>query len=135
MLKEDQQRTYEETGYLLGSGLMPPEIAAAAEAAMWAVIGARPGDPASWAEAPRAHQAFESPEILACYTPAYLEAAAQLAGEEPGSLRPPKRPYSINVFPSEGPWQWPKPHIDHAIKEHGHRTFPRAFRIAAMTFL
>jgi len=34
-----------------------------------------------------------------------------------------------------GEWRLPRPHIDHAIKEHGHKTFPRAFRIAAMTFL
>jgi Phytanoyl-CoA dioxygenase (PhyH) len=135
VLKEDQQRTYEEAGYLLISDLMPPEIAAAAEAAMWERIGARPGDPASWAEAPRAHQSFESAEILACYTPEYLEAAAQLAGEDGGGFRAPKRTYAINVFPREGPWEWPRPHIDHAIKEHGHKTFPRAFRIAAMTFL
>ena len=102
---------------------------------MWTVIGARPDDPASWAEVARAHQAFESAEVAACYTPAFVAAAEQLAGEAAGSFRPPQRPYAINVFPSEGPWQWPRPHIDHAIKEHGHKTFPRAFRIAAMTFL
>jgi len=64
-----------------------------------------------------------------------LSAAAQLAGDDPAAFRPPARAYAINVFPSQGEWRWPGPHIDHAIKEHGHRTFPRAFRIAAMTFL
>ena len=37
--------------------------------------------------------------------------------------------------PPSGEWKWPGPHIDHAIKEHLHKTFPRAFRIATMTFL
>jgi len=114
MLSEDQERSYQEAGYLLVAGLIPEHVSAAAAVAMWAAIGARPDDPATWAEVARAHQAFESTEVLACYTPAYLAAAAQLTGEEPESKRPP---------------------IDHAIQEHGHKTFPRAFRIAAMTFL
>jgi hypothetical protein len=135
MLSEDQERSYNESGYLLVSGLIPPEVSEAAEAAMWTVIGARPEDPATWVEVAKAHQAFESAEVSACYTPAYVAAAEQLADEVAGSFRPPPRPYAINVFPTEGPWQWPRPHIDHAIREHGHKTFPRAFRIAAMTFL
>jgi phytanoyl-CoA dioxygenase PhyH len=135
MLTEEQTRAYEEAGYLLVSGLIPPEISAAAEAAMWQVIGVRPDDPASWSDRPRGHQAFDSPEILACYVPEYLAAAAQLAGDDPATFRPPRQAYAINVFPQEGPWEWPRPHIDHAIKEHGHKTFPRAFRIAAMTYL
>src|SRR5262249_10516281 len=47
----------------------------------------------------------------------------------------PKHPWSLNVFPQMREWEWPKPHIDHAIKEHGHKTFPRAFRIASMVYL
>jgi hypothetical protein len=135
MLTEEQVRTYNEAGYLLISGLIPPETAAAAETAMWRLIGASPDDPASWADLPRGHQTFESPELVACYTPEYLAAAARLAGDDPAIFQPPRRAYAINVFPQPGPWVWPSPHIDHSIKEHGHKTFPRAFRIAAMTFL
>ena len=135
MLTDEQQCAYENNGYLLVSGLIPAETAAAAEAAMWRLLGVSPNDPASWAEVPRGHSPFDSPELLALYTPEYLAAAAQLAGDDPESFRPPRRPYAINVFPQPGPWTWPRPHIDHAIKEHGHKTFPRAFRIAAMTYL
>lgn len=135
MLTEQQQHQYENDGCLLVSGLILPETAAAAEAAMWQLSGASPDDPAGWAELPRGHQTWESPELLACYAPEYLAAAARLAGDDPAGFRAPRRGYAINVFPREGPWEWPRPHIDHAIKEHGHKTFPRAFRIAAMTFL
>src|SRR5205085_97495 len=96
---------------------------------------ASPDDPASWAAIPARHTVFDSPVLVARYTPAMVAAAARLAGEEPGALKPPNRAYAINVFPQEGEWTWPRPHIDHAIKEHGHKTFPRAFRIAAMTYL
>jgi len=135
MLSSEQEQSYERDGFLLVSGLIPEEVSAAAEAAMWRLLGARAEDPATWADLPRGHQTWESPELLACYTPWYLAAAARLAGDEPDSFRPPRRAYAINVFPREGEWEWPRPHIDHAIKEHGHRTFPRAFRIAAMTYL
>jgi hypothetical protein len=135
MLTEEQRQSYEEDGYLLVSGLIPAEIAAAAEAAMWRLLGVSPTDREAWAELPRGHGSFDSPELVACYTPEFVAAAAQLAREEPGTLRPPRAGYAINVFPQPGPWNPPSPHVDHAIKEHGHKTFPRAFRIAAMTFL
>ncbi len=135
MLTPEQQQAYERDGCVLLSGMFPVETASAAEAAMWRLLGARPDDPASWVDLPPGHQSWESPELLACYTPDYLSAAARLSGDDPESFRPPRRAYAINVFPREGEWEWPRPHIDHAIKEHGHRTFPRAFRIAAMTYL
>jgi ectoine hydroxylase-related dioxygenase (phytanoyl-CoA dioxygenase family) len=135
MLTAEQRRAYDEQGYLLVSELIPPETAAAAEAAMWRLIGASPDDPASWSELPRGHASFENPELVACYTPEYRSVAALLAGDDPAIFQAPRRGYAINVFPQAGSWVWPRPHIDHAIKEHGHRTFPRAFRIAAMTFL
>jgi hypothetical protein len=135
VLTSEQVRAYAADGFLLVSGLIPPEVMAAAEAAMWGQIGLSPEDPTAWADLPRGSTSFGSPELLACYTPAYLTAAARLAGDPPETLRPPSRAFALNVFPVERPWEWPRPHIDHAIKEHGHRTFPRAFRVAAMTFL
>lgn len=135
MLTKEQRQSYESAGYLLASGLVPFEIGAAAEAAMWRLLGVSPTDPDSWAALRRGHGSFDSPELVACYTPAFLAAAAQLAGEDLATMHPPRSAYAINVFPRPGPWTLPSPHIDHAIKEHGHRTFPRAFRIAAMTFL
>jgi hypothetical protein len=135
MLTPEQQRSYEVDGFLLVPGLIPEATAAAAEAAMWRLLGASPEDSGSWADIAAGHQAWESPELVACYTPEYLAAAALLSGDDPESVRAPRRGYAINIFPREGAWEWPRPHIDHAIKEHGHRTFPRAFRIAAMTYL
>ncbi|HLJ53776.1 MAG TPA: phytanoyl-CoA dioxygenase family protein [Chthonomonadaceae bacterium] len=130
----EQVQVYLEQSYLLVSGLIPDDVSRAAEAAMWRLLGLRPDDPAGWSSVSVAHQSYDSPELVACYTPELLAAAALLDGE-PTPLTAPKRAYAINVFPTADPWQWPKPHIDHAIREHGHKTFPRAFRIAAMTFL
>ena len=61
--------------------------------------------------------------------------AGAIGGDAPETIKAPGRAYAINGFPTSEEWKWPRPHIDHAIKEHGHKTFPRAFRIAAMTFL
>lgn len=133
-LTTEQAEQYAAQSYLLVSGLIPERVAACAEEAMWCLLQASPDDRASWA-GKAGHQGFDSTELAACYTPAFLEAAAQLSGDAPETVHAPKRPYAINVFPTPGEWSWPQPHIDHAIKEHGHKTFPRAFRIAAMTFL
>src|SRR6266540_7124496 len=45
MLTADQKQEYDQAGCLLVSGLIPPETTAAAEAAMWRLIGASPNDP------------------------------------------------------------------------------------------
>lgn len=131
----DQRRLYDAQGYLLLSGLIPTETASAADAALWGLLGIDPARPETWAAVARGHHAYEAPELVACFTPAFLAAAAALVGEEPGALRKPSHGYCIPIFPRPGPWEWPGPHIDHAIKDHGHKTFPRAFRVATMTFL
>jgi hypothetical protein len=135
VLSPDQLEAYDRDGYLLVSGLIPDEVSAAAEAAMIRLIGISIDDPATWASVPKNHTTFDSPELVACYTPAFLEAAEVLAGEPGAGYGPPSHGYAINVFPSEGEWTWPHPHIDHAIKDHGHEVFPRAFKVATMTFL
>lgn len=135
VLTAEQRRMYEEQGYLLASGLIPEEIAQAGEAAMWRALQADPADPATWTSIASRHTTFDAPALVACYTPEVLAAAAELGGEAPESYRAPNRGYAINVFPQQDAWSWPQPHIDHAIKEHGHKTFPRAFRLASMLFL
>src|SRR4051812_22689922 len=123
ILSEEQVRLYSDQSYLLVSGLIPDDVTEAAAAAMWRLLQADPADPESWQRVSAAHAAFESPELLACFTPDMLAAASLLAG--PGETLPaPARAYAINVFPKPGEWRWPRPHIDHAIKEHGHKTFP-----------
>ncbi len=134
IISDEQVHLYTNQSYLLVSGLIPDEVAERAEAAMWRLLNAAEDDPATWEGIVAAHQTFESPELLQCYTPGMLAAAGQLAGPNE-TIQPPSRAYAINVFPKPGEWRWPRPHIDHAIKEHGHKIFPRAFRIAAMTFL
>jgi ectoine hydroxylase-related dioxygenase (phytanoyl-CoA dioxygenase family) len=135
MMTEQQQETYQEQGYLLVSGLIPDNVAAAAEEAMWRLLGISPADPGAWAAVAKGHHVFDSPELMACFTPAYLAAAAELAGDDPATFRPPSRAYCINIFPRDGAWEWPRPHIDHAIKEHAYKVFPRPFRVASMAFL
>jgi hypothetical protein len=135
MLTPEQHAFYDEQGYVLVPGLVPGEIGTAAEKVMWELLQLSPDDPAAWPTGTQGHGAFASPELVACYTPGVVAAAAALAGDDPATLRPPSRGYCINIFPTAEEWRWPRPHIDHAIKEAGHTTFPRAFRIAAMTFL
>ena len=55
---------------------------------------------------------------------------------EPDSMiyRPRKRHSVLPIFPAKGRWQPHSPHIDHSIKSHGEKTFPFAFRIAAMIY-
>src|SRR4051794_17947270 len=102
---------------------------------MWRLAGVAPDHLEEWAGVAAGHRSYEEPALLALYTPELCAAAAELAGEDPADFSPPRRAYAINIFPAGGEWRWPAPHIDHAIREHGHRTFPRAFRIACMIFL
>src|SRR5436305_3680897 len=134
-LNDAQKRTYAERGYLLASGLIPAGIAASAEASMWRLVGVAPDHPEEWSGVAAGHRSHEDPALLALYTPELCAAAAELAGEDPADFSPPRRAYAINIFPAGGEWRWPAPHIDHAIREHVHRTFPPAFRIACMLFL
>ena len=132
-LTDEQTRHYDEQGYVLVSGLVPEPVAREAAAAMRRLLDA---DPDSWAGISEMHRSFHDPALLACYTPALLAAAAELSGDPLETITPPDDAYAINVFPRPGTvWEWPHPHIDHAIRQHGHHVFPRAFRVAAMTFL
>lgn len=134
ILTQAQQEAYNAQGYLLVSGLIALGVARAAEIAMRRLIGIDSQNPASWEGFKQGHQPFDDPALLACYTPEFC-AAAQLADDYPAFLKPPRQAYAINVFPRPGEWHWPHPHIDHALKDSGYHVFPRAFRIAAMTYL
>lgn len=134
VLTEEQRRQFEEQGYLLVSGLIPPEVAERGEAALWQALGATPDDPTTWTDLPFSG-GYSAPELTTCFTPEFRAAAALLAQEDAATFRPQERVFTINVFPQEGEWQPHGPHIDHAIKEHGHRTFPRPFRVASIAYL
>ena len=127
ILSDEQVHYYRERGYLVVSGFIPDEVAGAAERRLRELVNS--GMSGS------AHGSFAEPALIACYTDSMLEAAAELADEDRSVFPAPAEAYVINSLPAEGPWEWPQPHIDHAIRKDGHRTFPRAFRIAAMTYL
>ena len=133
-LSQTQLETYARDGYILLSGLIPEDTATAAEQAMWDCMQARPDDRATWPDGNYA-QGHDRAEIIACFTDDFLQATAELCGDALDSVKAPGGALAINIFPSEAPWQTPDPHIDHAIKEHRHKVFPRPFRIATMTFL
>ena len=132
-LTQTQLDAYEQDGYILLAGLIPDAVATATAAIMWQCMEARPDDPQTWPDGYA--QGLDHPAIVACYTENFLHAAAQLCGDPPEAVGKPGSALAINIFPADGEWKQPTPHIDHAIKEHGHKTFPRPFRIATMTFL
>lgn len=133
-LSQAQLETYARDGYILLSDLIPEDTATAAEQAIWGCMQARPDDRATWPDGNYA-KGHDRAEIIACYTDVFLQAAAELCGNPLDSIKAPSGALAINIFPSEAPWQTPGPHIDHAIKEHGHKIFPRPFRVATMAFL
>ncbi len=135
-LSQAQIREYVETGYLLVSGLIPEDVSARAEDAMWRNLDMDPDDPTTWAT-PGEYTRGDDPDMLALYTPEFLTTAAQLGEGVPdlATYRAPGRLRPLNTYPQDGEWAPHGPHLDHAIKEHGHRTFPFAFRVATMTYL
>ena len=127
ILSDVEIREFHEKGFLLASGLIPDDVSRAAESRLRELVQA--------GQSGSEHGRFDEPALIACYTESMLQAAAELAGEDRSDFPPPDGAYVINSLPAEGPWEWPHPHIDHAIRKDGHKTFPRAFRIAAMTYL
>ncbi|MCZ6677017.1 MAG: phytanoyl-CoA dioxygenase family protein [Candidatus Poribacteria bacterium] len=163
-LSQAQIEQSDREGYLLVSGLIPEEIAAKAEAAMWRCAGLDPDEPpASWENAPGGIRLYNDTDLKNCYTPQCLAAAAQLTGEDPSTfgksdthpktycapdfLEAQERgedltrffrwdcTYAINIYPSSGEWTVPTPHVDHSMQEHNHKTFPPVFRIGALIYL
>ena len=136
---------YHAQGYLLASGLIPSEIAVRAEAAIWQIMGMNPHNPATWQRAGdgaavhqpehglSVHNGLQDPELMACATPEYLRATAELVGAD--AVHPPGAVHTQNKVPVRGEWSWPKPHIDGIPKEHMHRTFPGPYRIASLIYL
>lgn len=129
----EQKRHFEEQGYVLLSGLIPPEVSEAAAAALWRSIGATPDDPATWVNQPH-FSGQKDPAILACYTPQLCMAVAELADKET-AFPPPGGAGALNVFPQEGPWRPQGPHIDHALPKDSHHVFPPPMNMASLLYL
>jgi hypothetical protein len=134
VLTPEQVAQYHDDGYLLVSGLIPDNISmrAAEVLALWAE-----GDPHNPKKS--RDEVEKTPDevaaVVACYTPQIMEAVQLLTEADPATLQAPKRPYPLHSYPVDEEWQPWGAHIDHAIKEHGHKTFPYAFRLASMLFL
>ena len=134
LLSSNQVDQYNQEGYLLMSGLIPNLISVKAEQEMWRCSDVKADEPETWTNGTTAAN-YLNDDIVACYTNEFITVAAQLAGDDPATYSKPEEAYSLNVFPSKEEWSWSGPHIDHSIKTDGYKTFPRAFRIAAMTYL
>ena len=145
VLTDEQLERYNIDGYLVVSGLIPEDVSEHAEAAMWRSMGMDPDDPETWKREPEIADQFQperglsvlngiqDPDIMACVTPEYLKATAELIGEE--SVHPPEAAHMQNKVPVDGNWALPKAHIDGLPKEHMHQTFPGPYRIASLVFL
>jgi hypothetical protein len=145
VLTDEQIAQYNEDGYLVASGLIPEDVSERAEAAIWRLMGIDPDDPESWGHEPETADQFQpgrglsvfngirDPDIMACVTPEYLKATAELVGEE--SVHPPESAHMQNKVPINGEWSLPRAHIDGLPKEHMHQTFPGPYRIASLVFV
>ena len=122
MLSPEQLAQYGQDGYLLVSGLIPEEPLANAETTMWSVLGMDRDDPTSWSPLPEKadglitntnrglieHFGLQSPELLACCTPAFYEMQEQLAQENPDAFHcqnsQPEAIWTLSVFPISNDW-------------------------------
>ncbi|MBV7334465.1 phytanoyl-CoA dioxygenase family protein [Chloroflexi bacterium TSY] len=145
-LTPDQLAQYETDGYLLVSGLIAEPIAEKAEAAMWNLMRMKPDDPQTWTQIPAEAEYHEArrivifngvtdPDLLACATPEYLLATAQVIGEDVESLHPPQAIHTQNLLPVETERPKPHAHVDGIPREHKHRTFSGPYRVASLVYL
>ena len=138
-LSYEQVYHFMEEGYLVVSGLIPPDVAARADDAAWRVIGIDPKDPATWKATK--HATFsDDPALMALYTPEFRTAVAQLASADPHMFsmsRVPQNAFVIAIKPEpETPWKVNGPHIDGAGNwDVPVNSFPRPWTLFAMIYL
>ena len=86
-ISEAQIEQYNRDGYLLVSGLISEDIAAKAEAAMWRCAGIDSNNPpSSWEHIQGGICLYNSVDLVNCFTPECLAAAAQLTEEDPSKF-------------------------------------------------
>ena len=147
MLSSEQLAQYGQDGYLLVSGLIPEETLANAEATMWSVLGMDRDDPTSWSPLPEKadglitntnrglieHFGLQSPELLACCTPAFYEMQEQLAQENPDAFHcqnsQPEAIWTLSVFPISNDWDYIDGHVDGGFRPI--KVFPGSFRVSS----
>jgi hypothetical protein len=125
VLSPEQKAQFEEQGYLLVSGLVPSEVVAEAKERLERLL-----------QEPDSQVFFGTDAANACYTESLCAAAAELGGEaEIRPYYPIEQALAIIIKPGEKEWNWPPPHIDHAIEKAGYHVFPRPFRVASLLYL
>ncbi|MEM7133994.1 MAG: phytanoyl-CoA dioxygenase family protein [Chloroflexota bacterium] len=145
-LTTEQVNQYKRDGYLLVSNLFSGDIAEKAEAAMWRLMSMGRDDPQTWNQIPPEAEYNEArrivifngvtdPDLLACATPEYLFAVAQLVGEGAQTLHPPQAIHTQNLLPAQLEPSIPHAHVDGIPREHQHKTFPGPYRIASLVYL
>jgi len=134
VLTPEQVVFYQENGYIVLSGLVPDEISLRAKAILDKWVEGDPRNPKATSSEPIPRTSEEEDAVVACYTDAILQAAAELVGDDISTFPRPHKPYPLHSYPTQEEWKPWGAHIDHAIKEHGHKTFPYAFRLASMLF-
>ena len=125
-LSSAQLSAFEQAGFLLASGLIEPILAQRAYDRV--IAGTLKCKGAS------RHQFVWNREVRACFTEELCSAAQHLAGPDV-RVRRPLITYAITVFPDNAVWEWPSPHIDHALEKDAHKTFPPAFHIGCLIYL
>ena len=125
-LSPDQLSAFEQEGFLLVSGLIEPGLAQCASDRL--IARTLP------VKAACKHQFVRDRLVRACFTRELCSAAQHLAGPVV-RVRRPFITYAITLFPSNPVWEWPKPHIDHALEKDAHKTFPPAFHIGCLIYL
>src|SRR5262245_9660553 len=125
-LSPDQLTAFRQAGFLLASGLIDPDLARRA----YDRVITKTGNVACASR----HEFVRDRVVRACFTPEVISVAQQLAGYGL-RIRPPFATYVIIVCPNSAVWEWPRPHIDHALEKDFHKTFPAAFHIGCLIYL
>ena len=126
MRRNQQIELYGDQGFLLVPGLIRSDVVERAHQTLLACMSnSQPG-------ARLEH--VQDPSVLACFGREVCSAAARLRGSR-RSLKPPTIVYVISVQPTAASWQWPAPHIDHALEADAFKTFPAPFQIGCLIYL
>jgi hypothetical protein len=124
-----------EEGFLLVGGLIPEDVVAGAALAAFECVGASRDDAATWQALGPAPHVLSDDRLLATYSGEVLAAAAQLGGGHVSGYARPRQAFTIHRVPRTGPWKPNGPHLDHSLASERHATFPRPFRVGALTYL
>ncbi|WP_395138171.1 hypothetical protein [Armatimonas sp.] len=134
LLTTEQRAAFNQDGFLLVPGLIPGDVAAKAEAAIWEKLEANPTGPSTWEGKP-VGSGHSSPEVLAIFSAKMAQLVEELSEEAAPDWQPPRSAFALNIFPQPGEWSHYGPHIDHALERDNFIVFPRPMRLASLLYL